>query len=606
MRTTPLPNALTASLADDPRTQSLVARDLYAIHRRTDHMFIALLIFEWIAGIVVALIISPRAWEGSVSHTHIHVYSALYLGGLIVAFPILAALLRPGTVFSRQSIAAAQVLYSALLIHLTGGRIETHFHVFGSLAFLAMYRDWRVLVTASIIVAIDHFLRGIYWPASVYNVLSPSPFRWLEHVTWVLFEDIVLMYAIRQSLREMHAIATRQTALEIAMQRAEAADAAKGAFLAQMSHEIRTPMTAILGFADMMALEGRPCEEAVGAIRQNGKHLLTLLDDVLDLSKIESGQLRVEKSPADITQLLHDVQHLMAPRATQRNIALILQCPNLQPALNTDIVRLRQIVLNLLSNALKFTLQGEVRVSADFTPDHTPNTGAGTLTLRVADTGIGLSPEQQSRLFKPFAQADDSHHRRYGGTGLGLVICQRLATLLNGSISVHSELGAGSTFTVQIPVEVAATHMHEPAAPRQPVNRSTIPPRLVGKRILVVDDAADNRRLLSRLLTLAGCTVETANDGSAAIESALVLRPDLILMDMLMPHVDGYQATRQLRDRGYAGPIIALTAHASTADEAKCRQSGCNGYIAKPFDCDHLLAGIQITLNSRHPTPATV
>src|SRR5438105_363061 len=180
VRTTPLPNALTASLADDPRTQSLFAKDLHAIHRRTDHMFIALLLFEWIAGIVVALTISPRAWEGS-----------------------------------------------------------------------------------------------------VYHVLSPSPFRWLEHVTSVLFEDVVLIYAIRQSLREMHAIATRQTALEAAMQRAEAADAAKGAFLAQMSHEIRTPMTAILGFADMMALEGgggRPSDEAVDAIRQNGKHLLTVLD----------------------------------------------------------------------------------------------------------------------------------------------------------------------------------------------------------------------------------------------------------------------------------------------------------------------------------------
>jgi signal transduction histidine kinase/DNA-binding NarL/FixJ family response regulator len=590
------------SFENTNRAEDLFRQDLQTIERRVDRMFVALLVFEWVAGIIVALTVSPTMWEGLNGSVHQHVYAAVYLGGLIIAFPILVASLLPGTKWSRHAIAAGQVLFSSLLIHLTGGRIETHFHIFGSLAFLAMYRDWKVLITASAIVAVDHILRGIFWPYSVYASSVVSPWRWVEHLAWVCFEDGVLIIAIRQSLLEMHAIATRQTALEDAMRRAESADKAKGAFLAQMSHEIRTPMTAILGYADMMAIEG-DAVEAVQAIRRNGRHLLTVLDDILDLSKIEADQLRIEKAVVDVPELLREVQHLMAPRALQRGTTLSLELRNLPAALLTDAVRLRQIVLNFTSNAIKFTANGTVRIVADFVM---AQNNTGVLTIRVVDTGIGLTLEQQGRLFKAFSQADDMHHRLYGGTGLGLVISQRLARLLGGEIYVESEVGVGSTFCVRLPLMSA-----DPPAPTiPPVNNgnSLLPTPGAGKRILVVDDASDNRRLLRRLLAHGKLQVDVAEDGSGGVTAALAAwnddHPyDLILMDMLMPKVDGYEATRQLRERGYAGLIFALTAHASKHDEQRCRNAGCDDYIMKPFDCAALLSRVHGAVQAAEQPP---
>jgi len=225
------------------------------------------------------------------------------------------------------------------------------------------------------------------------------------------------------------------------------------------------------------------------------------------------------------------------------------------------------------------------------------------LTIRVADTGIGLSAEQQARLFKPFTQADDTHHRYYGGTGLGLVICQRLAALLQGSITLQSKPGEGSTFTVQLPVEIAPAPGLV-SAPLTPARAASPLAPSSARRILIADDAVDNRRLLHRLLTRAGYTVQVTDDGSTALGAVLAgPPPDLILMDMQMPTVDGYQATSELRKLGYTGPIFALTAFASTADEEKCRHAGCDGYIAKPFDCELLLSEIQSVLDTSAPAP---
>jgi signal transduction histidine kinase/ActR/RegA family two-component response regulator len=469
-----------------------------------------------------------------------------------------------------------------------------------------MYRDWRVLITASVIVGIDHFLRGAFFPASVYGILTPSPWRWIEHVTWVIFEDTFLIVAISQSLRELRAIANRQIALEDASRRAESADRAKGAFLAHMSHEIRTPMTAILGYADMMTLDADSRRtEAVDAIRRNGRHLLAVLDDILDLSKIEADQLRVEHAPTDVSELLRDIQHLMGPRALQRNTSVSLEIRNLPPTLLTDVVRLRQIVLNLASNAVKFTTDGQVSILAEYAP---ADGDTGTLSVSVTDTGIGLTPEQQDRLFKPFSQADDGHHRVYGGTGLGLVISQRLAALLGGQIRVQSTPGTGSTFRLEVPAQVSTRPVVRENRPR--MTESVPRTAAAGKRVLIVDDVADNRRLLRKLLLASGFEVDVADDGRAGVTAAIAALNDhhpfdVILMDMLMPALDGYEATRELRERGYRGLIVALTAYAT--DEQKCKQAGCDDFVAKPFDCEQLVMRI-LTLTQKaredHPEPA--
>ena len=451
------------------------------IHRQTDRLFAGLLAFEWIAGCCTALWLSPLSWTGKLARTHPHVWVALLLGGVVCSLPIVFALKFPGRTMTRQMIAVAQALMSTLLIHLTGGRIETHFHVFGSLAFLAFYRDWRVLISASGVIVIDHLVRGLLSPQSVYGVLNPTWTRSLEHAGWIAFEDLFLVISCLRTQKEMLETARREAQLLVvnddverqivartaeltdsrdqlarqadelrrASQSATAANVAKSEFLANMSHEIRTPMTAILGYAELLLNEGdltcAPARriDAIRTIQRNGDHLLNIINDILDLSKIEADKLGVENISFAPLQIVADVESLMRVRCDGKNIALTTRFDTPIPAtIRSDPTRLRQVLVNLVGNAVKFTESGTVEIAVRVTGNE-----AKFLEFDVTDSGIGMTSEQVERLFLPFSQADNSTTRNFGGTGLGLSISKRLATLMMSELSlVRSCPGKGATY----------------------------------------------------------------------------------------------------------------------------------------------------------------
>jgi PAS domain S-box-containing protein len=376
-----------------------------------------------------------------------------------------------------------------------------------------------------------------------------------------------------------------------AKQAAEAANRAKSEFLANMSHEIRTPMTAILGFSDIL-LEAPSREESVESamiIKRNGEHLLNLINDILDLSKIEAGKFEVVRVACSPRQIASEVVSTMKVRADAKGLPLTLECRGPAPeSIQTDPNRLRQILVNLIGNAIKFTEVGGVRVV--IRSDASPN-GEGQLAFDVIDTGIGMSDEQAGLLFRPFSQADASTTRRFGGTGLGLAISKRLAKMLGGDIVVCSSPGQGSTFSLSI----GTGRLHGPAAPQEPGEAMTArgPAGHAGRkldcRILLAEDGPDNRRLIAFLLRKAGTEVTVADNGRIALDLALAARQagspfDLILMDIQMPVMDGYEATQKLRIAGCREPIIALTAHAMAGDRQKCIDAGCDDYITKPID----------------------
>ncbi len=438
------------------------------------------------------------------------------------------------------------------------------------------------------------FLEDISFPASIIIFL----FGCILSVLFSIFVGIIF----GNKEYSAYLVAKRTDELLQATKLAENASKTKSEFLANMSHELRTPLTAIIGYSEL--LKGKTVSEEekneyANIVRENGNHLLTIINDILDLSKLEAGKLEIEMIESSLRDIADDVISLMQIKANEKNIDLKLELGESVPyTIETDPVRLRQILMNLISNALKFTETGSVTMKILYDKTFNPS----PLVFEIIDTGIGMTDKQIMKLFQPFTQADASTTRQFGGTGLGLVISNRLAKKLGGRLNVKSIIYEGSTFTLYIKPgnpnfkapkedikELSLNSKHETKHDLKSIKNT---------KILLVEDTEINRRLIHKILTNSGCTVDEAIDGLIALEKIKKATKDnspykIIFMDMQMPVMDGYIATKKLRERNYKGTIIALTANAMKSDREKCIDVGCDDYLTKPINRKVLIKTIQ-------------
>jgi signal transduction histidine kinase/PleD family two-component response regulator len=446
--------------------------------------------------------------------------------------------------------------------------------------------------------------------ATTFRVILPGGhIHWLDTKAKASFDErgkISSVYGV-----DVDVTSQKKASEELlkAKHEAVAANVLKSEFLANMSHEIRTPMTAILGFAELLMSEKLGDQvrlDFASRIRSNGDHLLRLIDDILDLSKFEAGRVPTETIDFPVSETIAEALRSLRPLAERKGLELRFETEGLVPkVVSSDPHRLRQIVLNLVGNAIKFTSKGFVRVTARYVD--------GMLTLDVEDTGIGLSSEESSRLFHAFQQADSSVTRKFGGTGLGLALSKRIAEALGGSLALaSSKPGQGSTFRLQIKATANASAGYieanearaemKLATPRAQATPAMTTKTLAGVKLLLVEDSIDNEALMRLYLEGAGAEVTSAHNGHEAIEAATSSSFDAVLMDVQMPELDGLEATRRLRAQGYTTPIIALTAHALPEEIEKSIAAGCDQHVTKPIGKQNLITAIENALSIRDET----
>jgi two-component system, sensor histidine kinase and response regulator len=596
------------------RAQSLFDGMREDFFRSTDHLFAGLMPLQWLGAILVAWWIPAQFDEPTILGLS-HIWLAVLIGGAITLVTVNLALFHSGKATTRHAIAIGQMLMSALLIQVGNGRIEFHFHIFGSLAFLAFYRDWKVLVSASLVIAIHHYLFGNYAPMCIYGVLAVQQWRWLEHTGWVVFEDIFLIISIAQSLGEMRKIAEHQANLETVNERIErqveertaelvaareialSASRSKSEFLSTMSHEIRTPMNAILGMAELLEETKLDIDQRrfLTIMSNNGSALLGLLNDILDLAKVESGRLSLELLDFDLESVSDRVIETLALRAHGKGIELAAHLhPDLPLHLVGDPLRLRQILVNLIGNAIKFTEKGQVVLNIERCDAEDP----GRLHFAVQDSGIGIAKAKLDQIFSAFTQVDSSTTRKYGGSGLGLAIVKRLIDLMGGKVWAESEEGKGTTihFTARFDV------VNVPSAVEKTSNLTAM---LNGVRVLVVDDEPVNRLILREMMTSRGATVDEAPDAKRALEMLKAATHSgkpyrLTLLDCRMPGMDGFELAERIKSIGFGGlSVMMLTSDDLKADIAKSHKYGLDAHLVKPVRRFDLYESIAIAMSRK-------
>ena len=434
-----------------PRVQQLFDEHRQRIFKHTDRLFVGLMIFQWAAGILLALIVSPKTWIGAASETHVHVWAAIFLGGAIAAAPIALGLLLPGRTITRHVVAVSQMLFSSLLIHLTGGRIETHFHVFGSLAFLAFYRDWKVLIPATIVVAVDHMLRGIFWPQSVFGVLTASSWRWVEHSAWVLFENVFLYASCKRSVKEMWHVAERTAQLEDELHRSEETLGQVQNLTAQLeqsnrsleqfaytaAHDLKAPLRILKLYSEILRKKFKNAEagELINTIISHADNLENLTTSLLEYAKVQ-GKKEFHKFDCEaalqraLGSLELDIKESGA-EVTSDQLGSIYGDQNL----------LSQLFQNLISNAIKFRSEAAPRIEISRFYDEDMSVFA------IKDNGLGMREEDEQEIFEIFRRGNADVE----GSGIGLATCKKIVEIHGGRIWVKSQAGKGSIFYFSLP-----------------------------------------------------------------------------------------------------------------------------------------------------------
>lgn len=433
---------------------------------------------------------------------------------------------------------------------------------------------------------------------------------------WALAGAAVVLYCwlARQNLRHRRAnsalresLRIKESQLQVAREHAQVAEAAKTAFLANMSHEIRTPLGVVLGFAELLVTTQMSLDEkksTVETIQRNGMLLANVINDILDLSKVEAGRLNLDHSPTSLQDVIFDLQHLLAIEAAEKGLRLSIHPEGFLPrSFTSDPLRLRQVLQNIVGNAIKFTNRGFVDVVIRYDESY-----SGKLFFTVRDSGVGIEAAGFGALFSPFTQGDITATRRHGGTGLGLVLAKKLAQAMGGdTVLVESQLGVGSTFRVSIDPGAIESLDLVSADTFRVDTKSLTPPRAAplqfpDAKILLVEDSPDNQALIGRILRSADISVEVASNGREGVDCALKNQFDLIFMDLQMPVLDGYAALAELRAKGYDKPIVALTAHAMGEEIKRCIDAGFSAHLSKPIDRPLLFA----TLLRFIETPGTL
>lgn len=434
-------------------------------------------------------------------------------------------------------------------------------------------------------------LEEVYWTYSY----SPVPL-----LSGEIGGILVTVNETTQSILAERELKASQERLSLALASAERANQIKSAFLANMSHEIRTPLGVILGFTDLLRdtnVNSEERQQFLDTISRNGKALTRIIDDILDLTKIEANKLELETVEFSFFDLLDEVTTVFKERAKSKGLYLLLNVsPDVPQKISSDPARLRQILINIIGNAVKFTSEGGVSIAVN-----AKQMGAHyTIKIDVTDTGIGLTNEQIDRLFEPFTQADNNLNRRYGGTGLGLVLARKLVRAFGGDIRIDQSSAKGSTFSIVFPT--GSPHSLFTKDEHEGSQSVSCQSSIRGLRILLADDAIDNQMLVKRVLEHEGVKVHLVSNGEDAVKHCLNQEFDAVLMDIQMPVMDGYEAVRQLRAAGFTKPIIALTAHALSEDRKRTEAVGCDNHLTKPINFKELLDVLENVSRINCPT----